>query len=168
MTLEQKAKAYDDALERAKKVLLDKETTNHNVAEFIFPELRESEDERMMREFNDWLCEEIEYRTSDLRDEEDRRTLNMLCYVLTKFKDWLEKQKEPDYLEKFIRLPHLNSDYEVVDDWAYTPSLAHCDSNWGVCWVHCEDGDTLHACIGDTPAEAIDKAVEWLNSRKEE
>jgi len=77
---------------------------------------------------------------------------------------WLEKQKEPDCLEKFIRLPHLNSDYEVVDDWAYTPSLAHCDGSWGVCWVHCEDGDTLHQCIGDTPAEAIDKAVEWFTS----
>lgn len=60
----------------------------------LVPELRESEDERMVREFNDCLCEEIECRTNDLRDEKDRRTLNMLCYVLTKVKDWLEKQKE--------------------------------------------------------------------------
>ena len=58
------------------------------------PELRESEDERMVREFNDYLCEEIECRTNDLRDEKDRRTLNMLCYVLGKVKDWLERQKE--------------------------------------------------------------------------
>ena len=60
----------------------------------LIPELTESEDERIMREFNDWLCEEIECRTNDLRDEKDRRTLNMLCYILPKVKDWLEKQKE--------------------------------------------------------------------------
>lgn len=62
--------------------------------ETLIPELKESEDKRMMREFNDWLCEEIECLQNDLRDEEDRKTLNMLCYVLTKVKDWLEKQKE--------------------------------------------------------------------------
>lgn len=67
--------------------------------EMLIPELRESEDERMMREFNDWLCEEIECRTNDLRDEKDRRTLNMLCYILTKVKTWLEKQKEQKPVE---------------------------------------------------------------------
>lgn len=66
----------------------------------FIPELRESEDERMMREFNDWLCEEIECRMNDLRDEKDRRTLNMLCYILTNVKEWLEKQKKPHYTKR--------------------------------------------------------------------
>ena len=61
----------------------------------LIPELRLTEDERMMRDFNDWLCEEIECRTNDLRDEEDRRTLNML----TKVKDWLEKQEQKPEIE---------------------------------------------------------------------
>lgn len=88
-------KKYKEALERARKFYNELAAcrTKQKVAA-IFPELAESEDERMMREFNDWLCEEIECRTNDLRDEKDRRTLNMLCYILTKVKDWLEKQKE--------------------------------------------------------------------------
>lgn len=89
---------YEEALERARKVR-DSIIASHNPEsaklytghiENIFPELAESEDERMMREFNDWFCEEIECRKNDLRDEEDRRILSMLCYV----KYWFEKQKE--------------------------------------------------------------------------
>ncbi len=103
MTNDEKAKAYDEAIKKAKEIK-EKIVYSHlstesckAVSEYIdtiIPELRESEDERMMWEFNDWLCEEIECRKNDLRDEKDRRTLNMLCYVLTKVKEWLEKQKE--------------------------------------------------------------------------
>lgn len=67
-----------------------------------FPELRESEDERMLREFNDFLCEEIEWRTNDVRDEKDRRTLNMLCYVLGKVKARLEKQKDNKFVPRVL------------------------------------------------------------------
>lgn len=80
----------------------------------------ESEGERMMREFNDWLCEEIECRTNDLRDEKDRRTLNMLCYVLTNVKAWLEKHKEQkptewSEAEKAIVKEHYLADYTDAD-----------------------------------------------------
>jgi len=85
---------YEEALKRAKELYDACNFLTKQQMGIVFPELKESEDERMMREFNDWLCEEIEWRTNDLRDEKDRRTLNMLCYVLTKVKDWLEKQKE--------------------------------------------------------------------------
>ncbi len=94
MSTEEKAKAYDEALKWMRELYPGLHGATKEDAEHYFPELRESEDERMLREFNDWLCEEIECRTNDLRDEKDRRTLNMLCYVLTKVKDWLEKQKE--------------------------------------------------------------------------
>jgi len=77
-------------LVKCKNSLHISETCKENANSFI----DESEDEKMLWEFNDYLCEEIECRTNDLRDEKDRRTLNMLCYILTKVKDWLEKQKE--------------------------------------------------------------------------
>ena len=90
--------AYKDALERAKMYYESaKEAGDYSAVaryENIFPELHESEDERMLREFNDYLCEEIECRTNDIRDEKDRRTLNVLCYVLKKVDAWLTKQKE--------------------------------------------------------------------------
>ena len=82
----------EEAIKKVRQMSLPKETME--IIEALAPELAESEDERMMREFNDWLCEGIECLTNDLRDEEDRRTLNMLCYILTKVKDRLKKQKE--------------------------------------------------------------------------
>lgn len=46
MTQEEKAKAYDKALERAKSF---QEIYGGDYAEYIFPELAESEDERIRR-----------------------------------------------------------------------------------------------------------------------
>ena len=95
-------KLYEEAFERAKSIRFGnpQSGTANVVCEEIFPELRESEDERMLKEFNDYLCEEIEARINDIRDEKDRRTLNMLCYVLTKVKDRLEKQKESLHVQE--------------------------------------------------------------------
>ena len=85
---------YNEALNWMRKVYPTLKGADKEDAEHYFPELSESEDERMLREFNDYLCEEIECRTNDLRDEKDRKTLNMLCFVLKKVDAWLEKQKE--------------------------------------------------------------------------
>ena len=65
-----------------------------------------------------------------------------------------------DYLEIFSKLPHINGDGEIVDDWGYTPSLYHFDGEWQVCWHHCEDGDGLFGFSGSTPEEAIQKAYD--------
>lgn len=105
-------KAYKNLVAKVKNAHLYAQTdSTKNVLEDILPELRESEDERMMREFNDWLCEEIECRTNDLRDEKDRRTLNMLCYVLTNVKDWLEKRKEPTTEELYAEAGTTEKEY---------------------------------------------------------
>ena len=47
LSIEDKAKRYDEAIERAKKVLLDCTPEERKVVEYISPELKESEDERM-------------------------------------------------------------------------------------------------------------------------
>ncbi len=68
-------------------------------------------------------------------------------------------------LEKFQELPHINSSYEILDDWGYTPSLYHFDGMWHVSWIHCSDGDSLDDFSGSTPEEAIDKAYKWFHSK---
>ena len=65
-------------------------------------------------------------------------------------------------LDKFKELPHINSLYEIVDDWGYTPNLYHFDGSWHVTWIHCEEGDGLDDFVGETPEEAINKAYEWF------
>ena len=32
-------------------------------------------------------------------------------------------------LDKFKELPHINSLYEIVDDWGYAPNLYHFDGS---------------------------------------
>lgn len=62
------------------------------------------------------------------------------------------------YLEMFKELPHVNVNYEVVNDWGYTPNLYHFDGKWFVDWIHCEEGDSLFSYQGDSPEEAITNA----------
>lgn len=119
MTQEEKARAYEEAMNKIKPLYEQAKKDGNPIwstYEYLIPQLAESEDERMMREFNDWLCEEIECRTNDLRDEKDRRTLNMLCYILTKVKDWLEKQKENPKFADSILLD-CTSDAKCEDIW---------------------------------------------------
>ena len=87
MTQEEKAKAYDEALERAKMYHQNaKEAGDYSAGaryENIFPELAESEDERIIRcleEIVDWGCS---------------KNIATECDVeLKDVKDWLEKLKE--------------------------------------------------------------------------
>lgn len=67
-------------------------------------------------------------------------------------------------LDKFKELPHINSLYEIVDDWGYAPNLYHFDGDWHVTWIHCEEGDGLNDFVGETPEEAINKAYEWVQN----
>lgn len=68
-------------------------------------------------------------------------------------------------LDKFKELPHINSLYEIVDDWGYAPNLYHFDGDWHVTWIHCEEGDGLDDFEGNTPEEAINKAYEWFHNK---
>ena len=75
------------------------------------------------------------------------------------------EQKDMTELDKFKELPHINSLYEIVDDWGYSPNLYHFDGDWHVTWIHCEDGDGLNDFVGETPEEAINKAYEWFHNK---
>ena len=83
MTIEEKAKAYDEALERMKSWMRGEHpecfTEAQKAAEFIFPELKESEDEKVRKEIIAVFKGEISYTS-----EEDAQ----------KYIAWLEKQGE--------------------------------------------------------------------------
>jgi len=77
-------KKYNEALERAKQLHSeDCSAENKDTCEFIFPELRESEDERIRKFIKDELmCLRVGEKDSD----RDKELLNAIA--------WLEKQKE--------------------------------------------------------------------------
>ena len=79
LTIEQKAKAYDEALEKAKSWHTDAQIDFKKSLETLFPELAESEDERIRK-----LCEALVRTcfTSELCTKEEKDE----CIA------WLEKQ----------------------------------------------------------------------------
>lgn len=73
LTIEQKAKAYDEALEKAKQIILEYDYDEHdNVFMEIFPELRESEDERIWKAlitfFQRFPYDSIEHAGTNAKD----------------------------------------------------------------------------------------------------
>lgn len=89
MTQEQKAKAYDEALERAKKFNIDDAYTSQGtVAKLIFPELAENEDERTKKELIDTI-KRLSYDRLHISEE-----------LRDKYIAWIEKQKEPHYTKR--------------------------------------------------------------------
>ena len=81
---------YNEALERARE--LSKTITGANY-EYIFPELKEDEDE--LTWLKNYISEEAYYLSMDIRDCEDRLKLQKLQKSLA----WLEKQGEQKPVE---------------------------------------------------------------------
>ena len=103
MTIEEKAKAYDKALKRAKAavdIAADKDLVK-GVATTIFPELRESEDEKIRK----WLYDYI---------ERVGRTWGKQPFHYERILAWIEKQKEPKNVSATTMAPSC---------WAEEPSL---------------------------------------------
>ena len=84
MTIEQKAKAYDDAISRAK--VVNKGTLDYNIVAEIFPELKESEDERIRAEIISALEMNVDTILSVL--------FPGAHYTVKEAIAWLEKQGE--------------------------------------------------------------------------
>lgn len=84
MTQEEKAKAYDEALKRAKELYVPAKRENSPAwasYEYIFPQLAESEDEKIRK----WIINFIEVRLPDAAEFEPEYRAALA---------WLEKQKE--------------------------------------------------------------------------
>jgi len=100
MTTEEKARAYDGAVKKAKEIK-EKIVYSHlstesckAVSEYvdaIIPELRESEDERIRKE----LIEQVGYILPDKEEYDDEgRVLPTYHERIGRYRAWLEKQKE--------------------------------------------------------------------------
>ena len=108
MTQEEKAKAYDEALERMKSWVRGERpecfTEAQKVAEFIFPELKESDDERIRKEI-----------IQSIRD-------NMCVIHKDKCIAWLEKQGEKQKLDgtfvnvEEVRESFMGTIYSILSD----------------------------------------------------
>ena len=83
LSIEEKAQRYDKAIERAKKVLLDCTPEEQKVVEYISPELKESEDERIRKE----IIAILQYKYENY--SKDPKYCNALKWIA-----WLEKQGE--------------------------------------------------------------------------
>lgn len=89
MTTEEKARAYDKAIEKIKYVMEHgvSPTLNKEDLQDLFPELAESEDERIRK----WLEETIEAMPENSIDFRDVRRIDVL--------HWLEKQGKQKPIE---------------------------------------------------------------------
>lgn len=91
-TIEEKAKAYDKALQIARKINNGEGVTapsDWTICETIFPELKESEDEKIRK----WIITQLELK-SDVNNPHD------LELMILKSIAWLEKQGDKDKLIK--------------------------------------------------------------------
>lgn len=89
MTNEEKAKAYDEALKRAKEINNEQRAQPFNLMTKLFPELAESEDERIRKEMIEILKKEThEFPSSVIANKSN-------SWIA-----WLEKQKMIDILDE--------------------------------------------------------------------
>ena len=88
MTTEEKAKAYDEALEDMRVIYPNLKGDAKLAVEHAFPELAESEDERIRK----FICSIID--NLEPKDFVGVKKMNVLA--------WLEKQKSKDDEEKYL------------------------------------------------------------------
>ena len=104
ITIEQKAQRYDEALEKAHQ-LCAYPTTKPFISDLqdLFPELAESEDEKIRREI-------INYFKCQTRDEPSRKDIH------NKWINWLEKQADKDKLIKELSEYKVKYAQEVLEN----------------------------------------------------
>ena len=110
MIEKEKAEAYDKAIERAKKLY------GNGIAEEIFPELKESDDERIRR----WIINDIRYNMNN-------EPLNNLEYKKKAEKAiaWLEKQGDKDKLIQELGEYKVKYTQEILEK--YITSMSNKD-----------------------------------------
>ena len=97
MTQEEKAKAYDEALERAKNLYPGVHKGCKEVIENVFPELNESEDERIRKE----LIGALMWQRDNLKAQgphDNKLILPGFTMEVGDILSWLEKQKEQNLI----------------------------------------------------------------------
>ena len=149
MTQEEKAKAYDEAIGRAKsKIKNDKDHVLYedDIIE-LFPELAESEDEVIRKELIVEVKEQIDWISApDRRREKDKKALKKL----NKWLAWLEKQGKQKEINLVEILKHYPRETEL-----YSPL-------YGKLWLAEIDEECRNISCGIKTNSASGKDV-WLS-----
>lgn len=91
MTQEEKARAYDEALTTAKRIISENCSEIEKLClKCVFSELAESEDERIRKEILNYVL----YKADGVSEEDEHRWVT-----------WLEKQKEPENVSASTMIP---------------------------------------------------------------
>ena len=149
LTIEEKAKAYDEALERAKAINNEKDVdieSGTTICEYIFPELKESEDEKIRKEIISILRNT--YWTSN------KNRFNELVA-------WLEKQRDKDKLIQELGEYKVKYTQEVLEK--YVNSMSNKDDE--------RLRKTAIAFLKDFAEQGYENAVEcidWLKKQGEQ
>ncbi len=113
LSIKEKAEAYEEALERARNLHKDavemENNMNTKICEIIFPELKESEDERIRKELICFLETEIPH-----------------CNARDKYIAWVEKQREKKSAFD-IDIPFGAKDSELIEASYYIPESFHAE-----------------------------------------
>ena len=98
MDILEKARAYDEALEKAKKELNSCDSFGKGTIENIFPELKEREDDKIRKEIIDYCHERLNTVYGALPNIE----------TIKRWLAWLEKQREQKPTDNKEKLDLLN------------------------------------------------------------
>lgn len=121
--MENYKKKYEDALERAK--VINPGTADYEVAVKIFPELKESEDEKIRKEIRDFICWAIDI--GSITKEQKKQSNSWIA--------WLEKQEGRIHIRKEL-FEHLKQSWykEGFMDGKYSgTSFEYNGHTWGMC-----------------------------------
>ena len=140
MTQEEKAKAYDEAIKRAKQLYVDgMPQISRNTTEYIFPELKESEDERIRKAL-------IRFHKSTI-DVDGIKGKDIIA--------WLERQGEQ---KKSYMMDKKKSPYSEKRDFGYfekKPADSYCQEN-------CKGFQETGKCFADGDCKAK-REVEFID-----
>ena len=144
MTEKEKAKAYDEAIERAKKFY------GNGIIEVIFPELKESEDEKIKNAILNHLKKMLENSQDDV------------CGVRVEDAiDWLEKQRDKDKLIQELGEYKVKYTQEVLEK--YINNMSNKDDE--------RLRKTAIAFLKDFAEQGYENAIEcidWLEKQSED
>ena len=118
MTEKEKAKAYDAAIERAKKLYGD------GIAEGIFPELKESDDDRIRK----WIIDDIRYNMNNEplnNSEYKKKAEKAIAWLEKQGKNSTDKTKPSFNVGDWVVLITSKSVYQVEKKENYEYTLRH-------------------------------------------
>ena len=118
MTEKEKAKAYDEAIERAKKLY------GNGIAEGIFPELKESDDDRIRK----WIIDDIRYNMNNEplnNSEYKKKAENAIAWLEKQGKNSTDKTKLSFNVGDWVVLITSKSVYQVEKKENYEYTLRH-------------------------------------------